>query len=133
MRPRGQLTQRWRIGDTERSCSPLHANTQHSEPMPDLLDYRTPDFESALAALPPKPAAGLATDAHYWDAVRGLWRHSDALINLENGFWGAMTEPVKAMFQHWTDRVNHETTLLIRPHLMPLYQGLRERLAAAMG
>ncbi|SAK64253.1 aminotransferase, class V [Caballeronia calidae] len=101
--------------------------------MPDLLDYRTPDFEAALAALPPTPATGLATDAHYWDAVRGLWRHSDALINLENGFWGAMTEPVKAMFQHWTDRVNHETTLLIRPHLMPLYQGLRERLAAAMG
>ena len=54
--------------------------------MPDLLDYRTPDFEAALAALPPTPATGLATNENYWDAVRALWRQSDALINLENGF-----------------------------------------------
>ena len=101
--------------------------------MPDLLDYRTPDFEAALAALPPTPATGLATNENYWDAVRALWRQSDALINLENGFWGAMTEPVKAMFHHWTERVNRETTLLIRPHLMTLYQGLRERVAKEMG
>ncbi|SAL68372.1 aminotransferase, class V [Caballeronia arvi] len=101
--------------------------------MPDFLDYRTPQFEAALAALPPTPASNLAADEPYWHAVRALWHHSDALINLENGFWGAMTEPVKAMFQHWTDRVNRETTLFIRPHLMTLYQGLRERLAAAMG
>lgn len=55
------------------------------------------------------------------------------MINLENGFWGAMAEPVKAMFQHWTERVNRETTLLIRRHYMPLHEGLRERVAAAMG
>ncbi|SAK65798.1 aminotransferase, class V [Caballeronia hypogeia] len=101
--------------------------------MPDLLDYRTPEFEAALAALPAAPATGIATDEHYWNAVRGLYCQSDALINLENGFWGAMTEPVKAMFHYWTERVNRETTLLIRPHLMPLYHGLRERVAAAMG
>ncbi|BCQ25517.1 aminotransferase class V-fold PLP-dependent enzyme [Caballeronia sp. NK8] len=101
--------------------------------MPDLLAYRTPEFEAALATLPPTPTTALATDEPYWAAVRGLWRHSDALINLENGFWGAMTEPVKAMFHHWTERVNHETTLLIRPHLMTLYQGLRERVAKEMG
>src|ERR1700754_4355591 len=76
--------------------------------MPDILDYRTPEFEAALAALPSTPAAGLATDENYWDAVRGLWRQSDALINLENGFWGAMTEPVKAMFHHWSERVAKE-------------------------
>lgn len=101
--------------------------------MPELLDFRTPEFAAALAALPPTPATGLATDEHYWHTVRGLYRQSDELINLENGFWGAMIEPVKAMFQYWTDRVNRETTLLIRRHYMPLYDGLRERVAAAMG
>src|SRR6478752_7452592 len=101
--------------------------------MPDILDYRTPEFEAALAALPSTPAAGLATDENYWDAVRGLYRQSDALINLENGFWGAMAEPVKAMFHYWTDRVNFETTTLVRPHWSALHDGLRERAAAAMG
>ena len=101
--------------------------------MPELLDFRTPEFAAALAALPPTPATGLATDEHYWHAVRGLYRQSDELINLENGFWGAMVEPVKAMFQYWTDRVNRETTLLIRRHYTPLLDGLRERVAAAMG
>ena len=101
--------------------------------MPELLDYRTPGFEAALATLPPAPTTSLATDENYWGAVRGLWSQSDELINLENGFWGAMTEPVKAMYLHWTERVNRETTLLIRPHLMTLLQGLRERVAAEMG
>ncbi|WP_250440643.1 MULTISPECIES: aminotransferase class V-fold PLP-dependent enzyme [unclassified Caballeronia] len=101
--------------------------------MPEILDHRTPGFADALATLPPTPTAGLATNERYWDAVRALWRHSDELINLENGFWGAMTEPVKAMFHYWTERVNRETTLLIRPHLMSLYQGLRERVAIEMG
>ncbi|SAK46637.1 aminotransferase class V-fold PLP-dependent enzyme [Caballeronia ptereochthonis] len=101
--------------------------------MPDLLAYRTPEFEAALAALPPTPGTGLAADEIYWSAVRGLYRQSDELINLENGFWGAMAEPVKAMFQYWTDRVNRETTLLIRRHYVPLHDGLRERVAAAMG
>jgi selenocysteine lyase/cysteine desulfurase len=101
--------------------------------MPDLLDYRTPEFEAALAALPPAPVDGVATDENYWRAVRSLYRQSDELINLENGFWGAMAEPVRQMFQHWTDRVNRETTLLIRRHYTPLHDGLRARVSAAMG
>jgi isopenicillin-N epimerase len=98
--------------------------------MPLSLDYRTPEYETALATLPP---ASAAHDETYWNAVRALYRQSDELINLENGFWGAMSEPVKAMFRHWTDYVNVETTLLIRPHGQTLHADLRARVAAAMG
>jgi isopenicillin-N epimerase len=98
-----------------------------------LLDQRTPEFDAALAALPPTPITDPARDEAYWDAVRGLYRQSDEAINLENGFWGAMTEPVKGMFRYWTDRVNSETTLLIRRHWQTLHTGLRERVAAEMG
>ncbi|WP_050455243.1 aminotransferase class V-fold PLP-dependent enzyme [Candidatus Burkholderia verschuerenii] len=101
--------------------------------MPTLLDHRTPEFDAALASLPPTPAGNPAHDETYWDAVRGLYKQSDAAINLENGFWGAMTEPVKAMFRDWTDRVNTETTLLIRRQWQTLHTGLRERLAMEMG
>jgi selenocysteine lyase/cysteine desulfurase len=99
--------------------------------MSDLLDIRTPEFEAAIATLPPGPA--LAGDETYWDAVRRLYRQSDALVNLENGYWGAMTEPVKSVFHYWTDRVNYETTTLVRRHWSAIHDGLRERAAAAMG
>ncbi|KMZ13950.1 Cysteine desulfurase [Candidatus Burkholderia humilis] len=101
--------------------------------MPTLLDHRTPDFESALAALPPTSVEQPARDERYWNAVRGLYRQSDAMINLENGFWGAMIEPVKSMFGDWTARVNRETTFLIRPHWTDLHTELRTRVATAMG
>ncbi|MDR5807927.1 aminotransferase class V-fold PLP-dependent enzyme [Caballeronia sp. LZ019] len=99
--------------------------------MSDLLDLRTPEFKAAIATLPPTPALGV--DENYWDAVRGLYRQSDALINLENGYWGPMTEPVKSMFHYWTDRVNYETTTLVRAHWPAVHDGLRERVATAMG
>jgi selenocysteine lyase/cysteine desulfurase len=101
--------------------------------MQTLLDFRTPEFDAALSALPATPAVNPGRDEAYWDAVRGLYRQTDQAINLENGFWGAMTEPVKGMFHYWIDRLNRETTLLIRPHWQDLHTGLRERVAKAMG
>jgi selenocysteine lyase/cysteine desulfurase len=44
-----------------------------------------------------------------------------------------MAEPVKAVFRHWTDRVNHENTLLIRDHWPRALEQLRRTLAAALG
>ncbi|MDR5857475.1 aminotransferase class V-fold PLP-dependent enzyme [Caballeronia sp. LZ062] len=103
--------------------------------MTDPLDVRTPEFDAALRALPatPAPSPALGTDETYWDAVRGLYRQTDAVVNLENGYWGAMAEPVKSVFHHWIDRVNDETTTLVRPHWPGIHDGLRERVAAAMG
>jgi isopenicillin-N epimerase len=98
--------------------------------MPTLLDHRTSEFEAAIAGL---PSISQPNDERYWDAVRALYRQSDEMINLENGFWGAMTEPVKAMFRYWTERVNFETTFLVRQHWQPLHTELRERVASAMG
>jgi selenocysteine lyase/cysteine desulfurase len=101
--------------------------------MTEHLDFRTPEFNAALAALPVAPATNIAHAEDWWNAVRGLYRQSDDLINLENGYWGAMAEPVKSMFHYWIDRLNHETTLLVRPHWMTIHDGLRQRLAGAMG
>jgi selenocysteine lyase/cysteine desulfurase len=97
------------------------------------LDYRLPEFDAALAALPATPSANIAGDEPYWRAVRALYRQSDELVNLENGFWGAMGEPVKAMYLHWTERINFETTLLVRPHWSEIMDGVRGKVAQAMG
>jgi isopenicillin-N epimerase len=97
------------------------------------LDFRLPSFDAALAGLPPAPTHAVESDEAFWGAVRGLYATSDALTNLENGYWGVMAEPVKAVFQHWTDRVNHENTLLIRDHWPRALEQLRETLATALG
>lgn len=102
-------------------------------PLNPLLDYRIPAFDQALARLPATPAHDLAQDEAYWDAVRGLDATSHTLANLENGFWGAMAEPVQAMFRYWTERTNFENTLLIREHWPQLLQGLRATVASALG
>jgi selenocysteine lyase/cysteine desulfurase len=97
------------------------------------LDYRLPEFDAALRTLRATPTANIAGDEPYWSAVRALYRQSDALVNLENGFWGAMAEPVKAMFLYWTERVNFETTLLVRQHWPQIMDGVRGKVAQAMG
>ena len=101
--------------------------------IPDLLAYRLPVFDQALASLPAAPIQSPGEDESYWHAVRALYATSNSPVNLENGFWGAMAEPVKAMFQYWTDRVNFENTALIRPHWPQLLEGLRHEVAHALG
>jgi selenocysteine lyase/cysteine desulfurase len=97
------------------------------------LDFRLPTFEAALAELPPAPGAAVAHDEHYWAAVRGLYDVAREPANLEHGYWGVMAEPVKAMFQHWTDRVNRENTLLVRDRWPALQEGVRHAVAQALG
>jgi isopenicillin-N epimerase len=98
-----------------------------------MLDFRIPEIPRALDALPPTPTKDIATNEPFWAAVRTLYTQWDALVNLENGFWGAMANPVKEMFHYWIERVNLETTLLVRQHFPALQEGLRERVAVALG
>jgi len=96
------------------------------------LDFRLPAFDDALRALP-SPAADVAADEAYWAAVGGLYATSREPVNLENGYWGVMADPVMAMYRHWTERVNFDNTLLIRAHGPELMEGVRQRVAQALG
>ena len=102
-------------------------------PFYDLLTHRLPEFDQALASLPATPIQSPGEDESYWQVVRALYATTNSPVNLENGFWGAMAEPVKAMFQYWTDRVNFENTMLIRSHWTQLLEGLRHEVALALG
>jgi len=97
------------------------------------LDHRTPSFDAALAQLPPTPAHAAESDEAFWAAVSRLYSTSQALTNLENGYWGVMAEPVKDMLGHWTDRVNFENTLLIRDRWPDALEQIRKTVAAALG
>ncbi len=87
---------------------------------------------TALArSLPPLPAT--ATDAEYWTAVRALYSVTPDMVNLENGYWGIMAEPVKAEYKRLTDLVNFENTVYARTKIGADLDNVRAPLAAFLG
>lgn len=97
------------------------------------LAFRCPRFHDDLSALPASVQEPAWNDETYWASIRNLYVVAQTPVNLENGFWGVMAEPVKAMFHHWVDRVNFENTLLIRRQWPELLDGLRRIVADAIG
>ena len=100
---------------------------------PDLdLDFRPPAFQAALDSLPLRPEPP-ATDEPFWTRVAQAYDTEAAVVNLENGYWGAMAEPIHEIYRHWTARVNHGNTVLIRRHWPAALDRLRATVAQALG
>jgi selenocysteine lyase/cysteine desulfurase len=88
----------------------------------------------ALArSLPSLPTANLGADAGYWQAVRGLYSVTPDMVNLENGYWGIMAEPVKAEYKRLTDFVNFENTVYARTKIGADLDNVRAPLAEFLG
>jgi isopenicillin-N epimerase len=92
----------------------------------------------ALAAegLPKPPigsAAAIATDKVFWDAVRGLYAVTADVVNLENGYWGLMPEPVRREFIRQADMVNYQNSYYARQHAGADFETVRAKVAEAVG
>lgn len=85
------------------------------------------------AALPTPPASGVATDRGYWAAVRALYDVSPDIVNLENGYWGVMAEPVRREYLAQTDRINRENSFYARTRYGAEMEAARAAVAAALG
>lgn len=83
--------------------------------------------------LPAPPASNLGSDAGYWNAVRGLYSVTPDIVNLENGYWGIMAEPVKAEYKRLTDFVNFENTVYARTKIGKDLDDVRIPLAEFLG
>jgi selenocysteine lyase/cysteine desulfurase len=87
-----------------------------------------------LSTLPPlPPAAALATDPAYWNAVRSLYQVTPDVVNLENGYWGVMLEPVRREYLRNTDMVNRDNSLYARTGFGRDMAPARAAIAAALG
>jgi isopenicillin-N epimerase len=87
-------------------------------------------------SLPQRPAldgAALATHQNYWTAVRSLYAVTPQLLNLENGYWGLMAEPVRQDYIARTDQVNRENSIYARTQFGRDAEDARKMLAAALG
>ncbi|MDR6874631.1 selenocysteine lyase/cysteine desulfurase [Bosea sp. BE125] len=88
---------------------------------------------AAARNLPALPASNLGSDAGYWSAVRDLYSVTPDMVNLENGYWGIMAEPVKAEYKRLTDFVNFENTVYARTKIGQDLDDVRAPLSAFLG
>lgn len=86
--------------------------------------------------LPPPPRGTpehVAQDESYWREVAAQYAITDAVTNLEAGYWGMMAAPVLAAYHRHVDRVNRENSYFARRQFPGLSQQARARTAAALG
>ncbi|UFZ05255.1 aminotransferase class V-fold PLP-dependent enzyme [Bradyrhizobium ontarionense] len=86
-----------------------------------------------LPKLPTAPTAEIATDKAYWGAVRGLYAVTPDIVNLENGYWGVMPEPVRREFMRQSDMVNTQNSYYARQRFGADFEAVRVKVAEAVG
>ncbi|MCP3464082.1 MULTISPECIES: aminotransferase class V-fold PLP-dependent enzyme [unclassified Bradyrhizobium] len=86
-----------------------------------------------LPKAPTGPAAAIATDKAYWDAARGLYAVTPDIVNLENGYWGIMPEPVRREFIRQADMVNSQNSYYARQRFGADFEAVRVKVAEAVG
>lgn len=88
------------------------------------------------SALPPArsgPLDQVAQDEAYWGKVAAQYPVTDAVINLEAGYFGIMAAPVLAAYHRHIDRVNRESSWFARRAYVPLLLQARDAVAAFVG
>lgn len=92
---------------------------------------------AAAAAAPTVPAVvtpgELAQDERFWATVAGRFQVSPDFVNLENGYYGIMPEPVRQAYHRNVDHLNERSSHLLRTSYKPRADTIRDRLAALLG
>ena len=77
--------------------------------------------------------ASIASDQKYWQSVRDMYRVSNVPINLENGFWGVMAEPVRAEYISNINRINLDNSVYARTQFGKDAEAVRNLVSTAVG
>lgn len=62
----------------------------------------------------PSGEIALASDETFWKEIAALYDKPAAITNLEAGYWGVMSAPVRKAFRANMDRLNRESSIYIR-------------------
>ncbi|TXK40114.1 aminotransferase class V-fold PLP-dependent enzyme [Nonomuraea sp. C10] len=91
-------------------------------------------YAPATLAVPPGVAPErLARDERFWATVARQFRVSPDFVNLENGYYGVMPEPVRRAYHHNVDHLNQHSSHLLRTTYKPRADEVRDRIAALLG
>ena len=83
--------------------------------------------------LPPTDLTDIEKNETYWLSVKKLYAVSPQLVNLENGYWGVMTEQVRLQFHSHMERINRENSLYARKQFFADAELARNWVANAVG
>lgn len=75
----------------------------------------------------------LAQDEGFWRAVARQYRVSPDFVNLENGYYGIMPEPVRQAYHRNVDRLNEQNSHLLRTTYKAEADQVRQRIATVLG
>ncbi|MEU6737573.1 aminotransferase class V-fold PLP-dependent enzyme [Streptosporangium sandarakinum] len=89
------------------------------------------------ASLPGVPAGRApdrtAGDERFWGDVARRYRVSPDFVNLENGYYGIMPEPVRLAYHRNVDLLNEQNSHLLRTDYKERADRIRRRVAALLG
>ncbi|PHV30148.1 aminotransferase [Janthinobacterium sp. BJB426] len=96
---------------------------------------------AASAALPPSlpsvPAGTapevLASNQAYWQAVAAQYDTTDAIVQLDNAFWGSMARPVLRHYEQQLAMVNRDNAWYARMRFPADFEAARAAAARALG
>ena len=86
-----------------------------------------------VAAPAGRTPADLSRDESFWSAVAAQYPVAPDLVNLENGYYGIISEPVRDAYRRNADRLNQLNSYLLRTTYKPELERIRQRLAATAG
>ncbi|MFK7827222.1 MAG: aminotransferase class V-fold PLP-dependent enzyme [Oligoflexales bacterium] len=78
-------------------------------------------------------AYNLARYETYWQKVAKDFTVDPGFINLENGYYGIMPDPIYREYQYQTRRLNLENSHFLRTEYKPSLEKIRVRLAKILG
>lgn len=83
--------------------------------------------------LTPIDSKNIEKDSNYWSQVKKMYTVSPQVINLENGYWGIMTEQVRLQFQAHVERLNAENSHYARGQFFADAENARKMVAQQVG
>lgn len=93
---------------------------------------------AAVAAPLPSVPAGttpevLASNQAYWQAVAAQYDTTDAIVQLDNAFWGSMARPVLRHYEQQLSMVNRDNAWYARMRFPADFEAARAAAARALG
>ncbi|MEU0486826.1 aminotransferase class V-fold PLP-dependent enzyme [Streptosporangium sp. NPDC006013] len=93
---------------------------------------RLPEAEPLIVPAGRRPDQ-LARDESFWGTVARQYRVSPDFINLENGYYGIMPEPVRQAYHRNVDQLNELNSHLLRTSYTDRATQVRKRIATVLG
>lgn len=80
-----------------------------------------------------RPATDVAKDEKYWQKIAGFYDRTEGVVNLEQGYWGQMSNPVQQAYIDATRMVNQQNAVYARKNFNADFRKATHQVAESLG